>query len=297
MLSIIVCSKYAELSKTYTDNIASTTGIPFEIIHIDNSGGQYSIFEAYNKGIAQSNFPYLCFVHEDVFFRTDNWGNHVINHLQDNKTGIIGIAGSETVSKVPFTWTFSGVFQQWIYNNGKETRLYKSPQDPKEVKNRVVLLDGVFFCMRKDLTEKIRFDENMQGFHGYDLDISFQSHAAGYQNYMIFDVLIEHLSSGNKTRRYYQNLIALYRKWESILPLHLGTPLSEVVKRDLETRKLKILVTKLAKRSFAFKEIKEIYQHYLPYTHLAANTRKASRFLLKTRILRMIFFFGKIYYK
>jgi hypothetical protein len=297
MLSIIVCSKYASLDKEFTANIAKTTGVVHEIIHVDNSDGKYSIFQAYNKGITESRYPFLCLVHEDVLFCTQNWGERVVAHLSNQDTGIIGIAGSETASRVPFTWSYSGVYRRWIYNYGKGKRVIYDPLTVTEIKKQAVLLDGVFICMRKELTEKIRFDEEMKGFHGYDLDISLQSCDAGYKNYVVFDILIEHLSSGNKNRRYYQNLVQLYRKWEQLLPLHVGVALTQEALVDMETAKLKVLVTKMAKRAFDYNELKDLWLHYLPYTTLAARPEKAISFLLRIKVLRMIYFFGKLYYK
>lgn len=297
MLSIIVCSKYSTLDKNFIANVAQTTGVPYEIVHIDNSKGHYSIFEAYNKGIAQSKYPTLCLVHEDVLFTTQNWGVKVIEHLNEPQTGLIGIAGSAHASRVPFTWSYSGTYYQWTYNNGKAKRLIKGPQIIKDIKNGVVFLDGVFLCMRKEITEKIHFDESLKGFHGYDLDISLQSYNAGYNNYMVSDIMIEHLSSGNKNRRYYQNLLTVYRKWENILPIDVSKTLSQATITAMETAKLKVLLTKLAKRAFEFDEIKDVWQYYLPCTNFANRQTKATCFFLKIKLIRMFYFFGKLYYK
>jgi len=46
----------------------------------------------------------------------------------------------------------------------------------------------VFLCANRNLFSKIAFDENLKGFHGYDLDICLQSAFAGFQNYVVFDV-------------------------------------------------------------------------------------------------------------
>lgn len=297
MISIIICTQNIELPPTLVDNIKKTIGVTYEIIAIDNSSGKYSIFEAYNKGISQSKYPHLCLVHEDVLFCTQNWGQRVNAYLENPETGLIGIAGSEHANRVPFTWNHSGIYYQWIYNNGKEKRLMKRPQNIKNIKNSVVFLDGVFLCMRKEITKKIHFDENLKGFHGYNLDISLQSHNAGFTNYMVSDIMIEHLSSGNKNRRYYKNLITVYRKWESILPIDTGKSLSKKAITDMETAKLKVLLTKLAKRAFDFKELKDIWQYYLPYTHFVDNPTKATCFFLRIKLIRIFYFFGKLYYK
>ena len=104
MLSIVVCSRNSYLPEDFVENITKTIGVPFEFIHVDNSANKHTIFSAYNFGYERSNYPYLCFVHEDVLFHTSNWGEKIIAHLQDDKTGIIGVAGSDLLPRVPTSW-------------------------------------------------------------------------------------------------------------------------------------------------------------------------------------------------
>ena len=105
MLSIVICSKNKLLSNEFVDNIRNTVGVEYEIIHIDNSENKFTIFSAYNLGFYKSKYQYLCFVHDDVFFHSQNWGQRVIAHLQDPKTGILGLAGGDLVSRVPASWS------------------------------------------------------------------------------------------------------------------------------------------------------------------------------------------------
>ena len=102
MLSIIICSKHKVLPASFLGNIDQTVGVAYEIVCIDNSENKYSIFSAYNLGVARSQYPFLCLVHEDVYFHTENWGNKVIKHLSEPKTGIVGIAGGNLVSSLMF---------------------------------------------------------------------------------------------------------------------------------------------------------------------------------------------------
>lgn len=101
MLSIIVCSRNQTLPKEFTENVSTTVGVEYEIVAIDNSQNNYSIFSAYNLGFSKCKYPYLCFVHEDVQFHTQNWGEKIIAHLQEANTGILGLAGSDLVTRVP----------------------------------------------------------------------------------------------------------------------------------------------------------------------------------------------------
>ena len=259
MISIIICSKHSDISPVLKENIKNTIGINYEIIVIDNSINKHSIFSAYNMGFSQSKFPYLCFVHEDVFFCTENWGKRLINHLRDIKCGIVGVAGGKLIAKVPAQWSNEKMYINVIQHrkDKKTPTLIKEPADFQELRQSVILLDGVFLSMRRDLFTKIKFDEYLTGFHGYDYDISIQSIVAGYNNYIIYDILLEHYSEGYKDFRFYKNLIEIYKKWAERLPLFTKDISEEVlVKRKIiETRRLKRLVRRMAKTGFTTQDI------------------------------------------
>jgi len=83
MISIIVCSKDKTLLEGLNGNVEKTIGCEFEILGIDNKIGN-SICYVYNEGVKKAKYPYLCFVHEDVRFLTENWGRKVVEKLENN---------------------------------------------------------------------------------------------------------------------------------------------------------------------------------------------------------------------
>jgi len=259
MISIIICSKYSDIPQELKENIKNTIGTDYEIIVIDNSNGQYSIFSAYNKGASQSKFSFLCFIHEDILFKTENWGKLLINHLSDRKTGIIGVAGGKIMTRIPASWWLVGPgYKNLIqhYKHNKTSRLEKTQNYPG-ISQPAILLDGVFLSVRSELFDKIKFDEELTGFHGYDHDISVQSVMAGYNNYVVFDILLEHFSEGNMNSQYYANLIKIYKKWKDYLPLF--TPdIPNETKDDIgkvEIRMLEKLIRRMARSGFSTQEI------------------------------------------
>ena len=260
MLSIIVCSRNKILPKTFVDNIKNTVGVDYEILSIDNSNNGYSIFSAYNAGFAKSNFPYICFVHEDVLFHTQNWGKKVIEHLQQPETGIIGLAGGDLVTRVPASWsTLMSCINiiQSDRNGRKPTKLIQYPENYNETKRSVILLDGVLMCMKRELLNTIHFDEQFDGFHGYDFDISIQSVLAGFTNYVIYDIQVEHFSRGKTNDVYYKNLISIFKKWEKHLPL-IGKNVTEEQNRnipEIERIRLSKLLSKMTRKGFSTSEI------------------------------------------
>ena len=196
MLSIIISSYQPQFYSALEKNIVETIGIPYEIIKIDNPN-LMGICEAYNKGASLSKYDYLLFVHEDVIFHTKEWGQKLINHLKLENVGVVGVAGSNYVPQAPIGWHLpdnSFNFLNLIQNNKTKTnpRLFKNIDSPQNV----FALDGVFLGVKKVIYLKFGFDENLKGFHGYDLDFSLRI-AQKYQNVVINDILIEHFSIGN----------------------------------------------------------------------------------------------------
>lgn len=259
MISIIICSRSSDIPSSFRKNIESTVGVDHEIIVIDNSENKYSIFAAYNRGISLSQYPYLCFVHDDVLFKTDSWGKKMIEHLNDPKTGIIGIAGGKIMAKTPAQWSNDSVCINIVQYKKDKIYTDKKPVDFSGNRQQAILLDGVFLCMRRNLSEKIHFDETFEGFHGYDYDICVQSATSGFNNYVVYDILLEHLSSGNGNTPFYINLISVHKKWEPKLPLFSDDIPKETRAKinEIETRRIKTIIRRMTTRNFSRKNIIE----------------------------------------
>jgi GT2 family glycosyltransferase len=214
MISIIICSRTASISDELTQNIDQTIGIPYELVIIDNSENLYSIFSAYNEGVKRSKYEVLCFMHDDIIFKTKDWGMKVMNRFNSPKLGAIGVAGSPYYAILPGAWWSGGYICQSIY--GEQELAYQSKQDNALP---VVVLDGLWFCVRKSLFSKIRFDDTIyNGFHYYDMDISLQIQQTGYKLLSVYDISIKH-SSGKLDTIWLNNALLLQKKWGNNLPI------------------------------------------------------------------------------
>lgn len=221
MLSIITCSRRPVPNESLVNNLKNTVGLEYELISIDNSKNEYSIFSAYNKGIDLSKYEHLCFIHDDVDFKTQDWGQKVVKHLQIPDSGIFGVAGGDIMSRVPNDWATLNPCAYMIYGQTatQDEEMVVFPNDYNQSTKSVLMLDGVFLFARKELFKTISFDESFNGFHGYDYDISLQSHVAGYTNYVIYDILLEHYSRGVMGHSYFSAQLKLHQKWGKYLPL------------------------------------------------------------------------------
>jgi hypothetical protein len=221
MISIIICARQNDISEELKKNIEETIGTEYEIIVIDNSQNQYSIFSAYNKGVSLSKYPLLLFMHDDINYHTQQWGVKLINHFRDESVGAVGVAGTPYLAFTTGGWWSAGAGHLHLLQSPKRN---EKPElhnfFPKNsAKEEVVILDGVWFCIRKDLFTSIRFDETtFSGFHFYDVDATFQVYQAGYKLLCVKDILIHHLSMGVLDQKWAENAILFHKKWKDKLP-------------------------------------------------------------------------------
>lgn len=228
MISIITCNRNQNSIAKVRTNITDTIGAPFEIISIDNSQNEYSIFSAYNEGIKRAKGDILCFMHDDIVIHTQNWGKLVEKHLLDENVGLIGTYGGHMMSKYPLGYwdhPCSGILIQGktISGNYYTEEWNRCPIEYNLDSIEAVTLDGFWICGKRSLFNTITYDEDtFKGFHCYDLDICFQAIKAGKTIKVVFDILIEHKSFGTVTEVFYDQLKLWYKKWESFLPLCRG---------------------------------------------------------------------------
>lgn len=269
MISIIICSKNKFVFQAVSQQVALTIGLPHEIIPIDNANIRYSICEAYNLGASQSKYDYLCFMHEDIKFHSDNWGYEVVDALKDPTIGLIGIMGSIAKTKSPSGWSVDtnlaltrlNFIQR--YPNGESRQSLINPEG--QALAEVVTLDGCWLCTRKDVWLRLPFDQNtFRNFHFYDLDYALQVFTAGYKVCVLYGVSIEHLSLGNFDEKWITEALKFHEKWQKHLPVHL----SSIRKNDL--------------RETEFRTQKK-------FTQLLIKN-KASKLLILTHLLRCLSF-------
>lgn len=268
MLSIIVCSRTNSVSDSFSTNILQTVGVDYELICIDNSKNELSISQAYSLGILKSKYKYLCFVHEDVSFHTQDWGERIIAHLQTPNAGLIGLAGGDVAFRLLYDYGALNRSVNIIHEDKKgiePTEYVLLPKNYNKVTRSVVLLDGVLLCAKREIFSKIHFDDKIGKFHGYDYDISIQSIVAGYYNYVMYDVSLTHYSKGKFDATFYKSIINICEKWKKFFPI-LEHNISDVgqthLLQALENKSLRKLLKKLIRADIPVRDIIDIFTYY-----------------------------------
>jgi glycosyltransferase involved in cell wall biosynthesis len=239
MISIVICSINQEFFNQVEQSVATTIGLPYEIIRINNTVTNFGICKAYNEGAKKAKYDYLCFMHEDILFKSNNWGNILVDFFNARAdVGLIGVAGSTYKSLVPSMWA-QGLFNT-DYRNIIQRYKDGVPVSEANIKkgfNEVQTLDGVFLFTKKKIWGNHAFDEdNFDKFHCYDLDFSLQV-GQHHKLFVCNEILIEHFSSGSLNKDWVEYSIRLSEKWKHRLPIgNLNTS----QQKEIEWRNRKI---------------------------------------------------------
>ena len=214
MLTIICCS----VNKVYLDklklSIDNFSDIDTEFLFYNNLGSNLSIASVYNKLAKKSRFDNLLFIHEDVEFISPNWGLKLMEILKNKIVGVVGIAGSTYLPAVPSGWylpdeNLNNVYiHQGFKYSKKEIRFDNQGKDITEV----YLLDGVFLAMRKEVWQQFPFNENLKGFHAYDVDIC-QRVSSKFQNIFTNQIELLHHSEGKVDKKYFDAILQYKRQF------------------------------------------------------------------------------------
>ena len=200
MFSILVCSINASFLENLKINIYETIGQPFELLVWDNLADEKPITEVYNLLAAKAQYPYWCFIHEDIRFDTKRWAENLLKAFENHpETGLIGIAGAKYKSKTASGWS-TGIPELDCCNirhQDKEGRVHHIYMNPNNsIFEPVVNVDGVFIAIRREVWRTTRFNEtDLQGFHLYDIDFSFHV----FQHWkaaVLFNIDIMHFTQG-----------------------------------------------------------------------------------------------------
>jgi len=224
MISLVICSRTKSIPIALHNNIDNTIGIEYELLVIDNSDNEYSIFEAYNLGIERSSGKYICFLHDDIRIETNNWGS-IINRIFeiDNKIGLIGVAGSKIKTKMPSAWWDCPAEDKCLNIIQKFSEIkkkhWRNGLEEKSFEN-VAVIDGVFMAARK--IDGILFSKKLKGFHNYDLNISFEYLKNGNKVVVTKDILLEHFSIGILNKSWYESSLEIHRLYDYLLPVNFS---------------------------------------------------------------------------
>ena len=252
MLSIIISSYQPHYYQALEKNIAETIGIPYEVIKVDNPG-KMGICEAYNHGAQKAQYDYLLFLHEDVLFNTQNWGQELITVLEIENCGVVGIAGSNYYGYIPSSWWHKGFDKINIIQYDKKKKqtlpITRKNFNTNNSLEKVKVLDGVFLACKSKIYRQFPFDERLRGYHGYDILFSLKISKL-YQNYITDKILITHYSFGNLSKEWLNAILKVRKIWSPSPDQHFD--------KNIERENFYLLINFLTRFEYTKKETLKI---------------------------------------
>ncbi|MBV8277705.1 MAG: hypothetical protein JO170_20925 [Verrucomicrobia bacterium] len=170
--------------------------------------GYSSAATAYNVAIDQAESDLLIFVHQDVYLPR-GWLASLQRALdllsnEDPNWGVLGVWGVSDSSD-------DGTGFLYCAANG---RLGNAFEGVREVSS----LDEVLLIMRK--SSKLRFDNQLPGYHMYGTDICLQARRHGMKSYVIPALCIHNTNGyGMLPLQFWRSYFYMRKKWRSQLPI------------------------------------------------------------------------------
>ena len=136
--------------------------------------GATSLTAAYNRlQAAGAGWRYKAYVHQDVVILNRNLVPDLVRLFRDRRIALVGAAGCRYLPPSCVWWDGSGVFGRVLELD--EDRVLELEQPADEVE-RVEAVDGLCLMTQHDLP----WDEEITGFHFYDIAQSTRYVLAGY---------------------------------------------------------------------------------------------------------------------
>lgn len=238
-----------KVDDNFVSMLKKTSGVSkIEILPVENNG-EFSLSEVYNKLIEKSENDIIVLCHDDIYFDSKNWASKVLNYFKRNSDyGILGVAGSTSLPSSGKWWEdFSKL--KGIVNHEHEGKKWESKYSPSKGNqlDDVLLVDGLFIAINKKNIKK-NFNEDVKGFHFYDVDFSFRNYLEGVKIGVMYDVRITHKSIGATNEQWEKNREEFAEKFKDVLPLK--------IKRNLTLESpLKVMLSCLFFKTFTGSEM------------------------------------------
>ena len=234
MLTVIYCTR--ETNPEHKEHLIKSSGLHkhIEVIEIINNGE--SLTHAYNRGLKQAEYKHVVFCHDDITIETKQWGVKLLKQFEKNpEYAIIGVAGSKNMPVSGQWWEKRNkMYGRVQHTHEGKTWLSAYSEDLGQELEEVVNVDGVFFAV--DITKlETGFNENVEGFHFYDVTFCFENYLAGVKIGVSTIVRVNHQSIGMTNEQWEKNRADFSEAYQA----HLPADVKRVLRKG---EKLKVLI-------------------------------------------------------
>jgi GT2 family glycosyltransferase len=223
MISVVYCTR--EHNPKHTEHLKKMAGHPkVEVIEYINNG--IPLTKAYNELLEKAKYDIVVFCHDDIEVETTQFAKKLKRHYDSSDYGILGVAGTKELHESGQWWANAGAMfgRVWHTHEGKKS-LSKYSEDLGNNIEEVIVVDGVFFSVMKSRL-KMKFDNNVNGFHFYDIDFCFHNYLEGVKVGVHTNIKINHMSIGMTNEQWEKNRQTFVSKFEADLPVRIQPTIS-----------------------------------------------------------------------
>ena len=233
MITVVYCTRNE--NPEHKEHLIKSSGLHkhIEVIEIINNGE--SLTTAYNRGLKQAKYDHVVFCHDDLTVETNGWGVKLLKQFEKNpEYGIIGVAGTKHMPVSGQWWEKrSSMYGRVQHTHEGKSWLSSYSDDLGKELEEVVIVDGVFFAIDKTKI-KVNFNEEVEGFHFYDVTFCFENYLKGVKVGVSTYIRVNHKSIGMTNDSWEKNKVEFAERFKENLPID--------IKRVLrKNEKLKIL--------------------------------------------------------
>ena len=190
----------------FTNHIQNTIGIKDHKVVCYENQNQFSLPELYNKALKEysSDDNIIVFCHNDIEFKTKNWGVKLLKHFNNSDYGIIGVAGTTYIPDNGTWWTDRSKIYGIVEHTDGDKTWVSEYSNPISGIQPVLHIDGLFMAVDSQKAE-YNFDETYKGFHFYDVSFCLPNYWDGCNIGVVTDIRILHKSVGRTNEQWEEN--------------------------------------------------------------------------------------------
>lgn len=220
----VVYSSHLDYShdSRFENSIKNTIGCKHEIVRYENRN-EFSLSEIYNKALTEHSEDNSIFVfcHNDITFDTNKWGMLLLSKFNNTNYDIIGVAGSDILNESGVWWNVRESMYG-IVNHQNELRKWTTEfSEPIKGLKDVVTIDGLFIAVNPNGIIN-KFDEDIKGYHFYDLGFCIPNYLDGCNIGVTTDIRLTHKSIGITNQQWEENRQLFVEKYKEEFPISIN---------------------------------------------------------------------------
>jgi len=217
-ISVVISTR--KIDDEYVKHVERMFSHPKTEILMYENDGEMSLTQVYNKGLKESVNDIVVFMHDDLILETSNMTPKIVKLFEKHpEYGIIGIAGTDKLMSGMWWQNRENMFGVVGHiHEGKRHVNHYSKGVFNDVLKDVVIVDGLFFMIRKSLLKK-EFNEQFEGFHFYDISFCVENHLETVKIGLTTKIGFTHKSVGMTNKLWEKNKLLFEALFEKQLPL------------------------------------------------------------------------------